>query len=72
VQTIQVLLRTERWMELRRLMKKLEELRCPCELAQLRRALRMKPLSDHASLHPAVEDDHSDTAQIVLWNEAVL
>jgi hypothetical protein len=72
VETIKVLLRTERWMELRRLMKRLEELRCPCEIAPLRRALRMKPLSEHASLHPTVEDDHSDTAQIVLWNEAVL
>jgi hypothetical protein len=71
IETIQVLLRTERWMELRRLMKRMEELRCPCEIANLRRALRSKPLSQHASLHPTVDDDHSETAQIVLWNEAV-
>lgn len=69
VETVQVLLKMERWMEMRRLHRRLEELGCPCSLESLRYALRIAPLAEHAMLHPLEPADGGQGPQIVLWHE---
>jgi len=51
-ETVEVLLKTERWMDLRRLQRRLAEVGCACSLESLRYALRIVPLAESAMLHP--------------------
>lgn len=69
LETVQVLLKMERWMEVRRLHRRLEELGCPCSLEALRYALRIAPLAEFAMLHPLDPADGGQGPQIVLWHE---
>lgn len=69
LETVQVLLKMERWMEVRRLHRRLEELGCPCSLESLRYALRITPLAEFAMLHPLEPADGGLGPQIVLWHE---
>ena len=68
VETVQVLLKMERWMELRRLHRRLNELGCSCSLDSLRLSLRSAPLSASTMLHPPVAVEGGGP-QIVLWHE---
>ena len=70
-ETVEVLLKTERWMEVRRLHRRLEELGCVCSLESLRYALRIAPLAEFAMLHPLDPTDAGEGPQIVLWHESV-
>ena len=70
-ETVEVLLKTERWMEVRRLHRRLEELGCVCSLESLRYALRIAPLAEFAMLHPPDPTDSGEGPQIVLWHESV-
>ena len=70
-ETVEVLLKTERWMDLRRLQRRLAELGCVCSLESLRYALRIAPLAESAMLHPLDPDDAAEGPQIVLWHESV-
>ena len=70
-ETVQVLLKTERWMDLRRLQRRLAELGCECSLDSLRYALRISPLAESAMLHPLDPTDIGHGPQIVLWHESL-
>jgi hypothetical protein len=70
-ETVEVLLKTERWMEVRRLHRRLDELGCACSLESLRYALRIAPLAESAMLHPLDPTDAGEGPQIVLWHESV-
>jgi hypothetical protein len=69
IETVQVLLKMERWMEVRRLHRRLEELGCHCSIESLRYSLRLAPLAEFAMLHPLDPSDAGHTPQIVLWHE---
>ena len=71
LETAQVLLKTERWMEVRRLQRRLTELGCDCSLESLRLSLRTAPLAEHAMLHPLDPADDGSGPQIVLWNDSI-
>ena len=71
LETAGVLLKTERWMEVRRLQRRLGELGCECSLESLRLSLRTTPLAEHAMLHPLDPADDGTGPQIVLWNDSV-
>ena len=69
LETAGVLLKTERWMEVRRLHRRLVELGCECSLESVRLSLRVSPLADHAILHPLDPSDDGTGPQIVLWHD---
>lgn len=69
LETAGVLLKTERWMEVRRLHRRLVELGCDCSLESVRFSLRVLPLADHAILHPLDPADDGNGPQIVLWHD---
>lgn len=69
IETVQVLLKIERWMEVRRLHRRLEELGCSCSIESLRYSLRLSPLSEFAMVHPLDPADATGSPQIVLWHE---
>ena len=69
IETVQVLLKMERWMEVRRLHRRLEELGCACSFESLRHSLRIAPLCEFAMLHPLDPADGGSGPQIVLWHE---
>ncbi len=71
LETAGVLLKTERWMEVRRLHRRLTELGCDCSLESLRFSLRVSPLADHAILHPLDPADDGNGPQIVLWHDTL-
>ena len=71
LETAGVLLKTERWMEVRRLHRRLAELGCECSLESLRLSLRVSPLADHAILHPLDPADDGNGPQIVLWHDTL-
>ena len=72
LETAGVLLKTERWMEVRRLHRRLVELGCDCSVESVRLSLRVSPLADHAILHPLDPADDGTGPQIVLWHDTPL
>jgi hypothetical protein len=71
LETAGVLLKTERWMEVRRLHRRLVELGCDCSLESVRLSLRVSPLAEHAILHPLDPADDGNGPQIVLWHDTL-
>ncbi|MBL9118099.1 MAG: hypothetical protein JNJ83_24035 [Verrucomicrobiaceae bacterium] len=70
-EALKVILSSERWIEIHRLQKRLQEIGCGCSIETLRHALRTSALSNHVIMHPLDPVLTGDGPQIVLWHDSV-
>jgi hypothetical protein len=70
-EALRAILSSERWMEIHRLQKRLQEVGCACSLESLRRALREAELATHVIMHPAESPVSVGGPQIILWNDSL-
>ncbi len=70
-EALAVILATERWIEINRLHRRLQEAGCPCSLEDLRYALRTSRLAANVMVHPQEMMLAGGGPQIVLWHDSV-
>ena len=70
-EALKVILESERWMEINRLHRRLQEVGCDCTLESLRYALRTSELASHVMMHPVDPILTGGGPQIVLWHDSM-
>jgi hypothetical protein len=68
---VRQILKAERWMEINRLLHRLQATGCECDVVALRYALRTSSLASQVLLHPADPILTGGGPQIILWHDTL-